>query len=214
MNKKYSINEEGIVSVLTDNGEIIREEKFNKNTEEILALENVIESLNNKTNWFNQEIINLKDKIKYNMLFMISQIIISVFLILIFNLLSLNLITLNSLLIIGLTEIFLISTIAMKILKYENKIEKYNKKINHINSIINKANKKINNLSVNNTKTKIEKTNEYQDVKVIYEYNFDSNDYFINKYNIDKRTQEFTNPKSKVRKLTKKSNQELLKYYK
>ena len=58
MNKKYSINEEGIVSVLTDNGEIIREEKFNKNTEEILALENVIESLNNKTNWFNQEIIN------------------------------------------------------------------------------------------------------------------------------------------------------------
>ena len=80
--------------------------------------------------------------------------------------------------------IFLISTIAMKILKYENKIEKYNKKINHINSIINKANKKINNLSVNNTKSKIEKTNEYQDVKVIYEYNFDSNDYFINKYNI------------------------------
>ena len=45
-----------------------------------------------------------------------------------------------------------------------------------------------------------------------FDYKFDTNDYFIEKYNIDKRTQEFTKSNNKVRKLTKKNNTKLLKY--
>lgn len=213
MNKKYIINEEGIVTVKTDKEEIIKRiDKYNKNTAEILALENVIESLNNKISWFDKEIIDLKNKINHNVFFMIAQFILSLLLILILNLFMTNLITLNSLLILGLIEISLISTITSKTIKHKNKIKKYNKKIKHINHIIKKANKKIETLSKDKTPVEIEKVNEYQEVSNIYDYNFDASDYFIHRYNIDKRTQEFNNSNKKVRKLTKTNNIELLKY--
>ena len=213
MNKKYIINEEGIVTVKTDKEEIIKRiDKYNKNTSEILALENVIESLNNKISWFDKEIIDLENKINHNVFFMIAQFILSLLLILILNLFMTNLITLNSLLMLGLIEISLISTITSKTIKHKNKIEKYNKKIKHINHIIKKANKKIETLSKDKTPVEIEKVNEYQEVSNIYDYNFDASDYFIHRYNIDKRTQEFNNSNKKVRKLTKTNNTELLKY--
>lgn len=208
MNKKYIVTPEGKVTVVTDTGEKIdKKDKYTKNTDEILSLENVVELIENKVNNLKKYLKETKIKIKDNKSTIITMPI--------FFLVSLGLVSLvtNSLVLTtGLGFAFVVGGIifltpeVIKLIKGKKNIKEYEEKISGESHRINKITKRINTLSEDKTPVRAEKVNKLIDVKTISNFNFDASDYFIEQYQADKNNKSLTKGHPKVRKLTKLDN--------
>lgn len=198
MNKKYMVNKDGLVVVVTDTGEIINK-KYTDNIKEILSLENLIESYQIKNNILRKRIIDTKWKIRLSKLaIFLFPPFITVFLILLLLVSSAPIffykitlaITFVTCLIMDLIEI-------MSIKKNKNKLKQLNILLTTNTKRINKITNKINSLKKMENKTKKEEKDIFIDVEKKFDYNFDPVDYFVEKYQIDKRTKEMNNKKTK-----------------
>jgi len=213
MNIKYKTDSDGNLVVINENGElIVREDKYTKNTDLILSLENIIKLLEKKSNYFRERQDEIKTEYKNNQKNIIIYTIVSFlsisFLILIYSIFSITILNI-------LMSIFLCSYISTLIpdililLKNNKELKEYTKKINIENHKIKKINKRIDMLSNNANAIKkqtdnhinIDKVNDYIEVKNIPNY-YDASDYFIMNYTINK----YNKTKEKTRKLTKEDN--------
>lgn len=215
MNKQYKVDPEGNMIVVTDTGKVIyREDKHTKNTDEILSLENVVESLEKKKDYFKDELDILKKEHNNNIKSISSYtpicFLVGVFLIIIYKSFSLNilLIFLSS-----LTAAFIATFIPdiLKLINDNNEIKKHHQKINIESHRLKKIKKRIDALTKDTTPSKEERTDnkrttDFIDVKPISNY-YDASDYFIMNYIIDKKTKNENPSKKKVRKLTKEDKQ-------
>lgn len=169
-----------------------------ENTDEISFIEDYIDSLNAKSNTIRNSLNERKKGKKNTKKSIIAIPLITIILetiILLGILPPLNLIPI----IIVCTLIGIIAIeipIALLLIKDNKKIKECTKKLEELSYKKNKARKRIDILSKNKTKDK--------EVKRRYSYNFDPQDYFIEKYLIEKRAREMTGGKKKVRKQQKK----------
>ena len=207
MNKKYTVGEDGNVIVVTDKGETIGKGIYTKNTDKILSLENAAESINRKINIFKDR---LKEHIENKKIMKNSMVLTPIILILFVSFISL---ISGSLSIAGTIGLFcipagLIAEIRSLIsyIKSKKKEQIYNKKIIEETQRVNKINKRINALSQD--KTQIERNNNvmFTEIKSISDFNFDAADYFVEKYQIDKRSKQMSKGHKKVKKITKPDN--------
>ena len=205
MNKQYKVDEEGNVKVIKENSEVIDYGKYHKQTQEILSLENYSEETQEKINSFDKIIKELSNKIykknKFNRTLNITlTIIITLFLI------ASIVIDITSFLIILISIIpisLIVGIIENKVLtKNRQEIKYYNQRSKEENHILSKIKTKIELLKQD--KTKIDYVSDYQEVPPIKNYNLDPSDYFIEKYQLEKRVREMT--KGKTKKLTRKIN--------
>lgn len=220
MNKKYLIKENGKVTIVTDDGDIIeREEKYTKNTGKILSLENTVESIENKINLFKKELRRLETEKKIS-----KSLLISIAIALLISIATTLLVLIGITLLIpkspmlGVLKILLscfsiggiITGIPgiVTLVKNKKRAAKLTKKIPELSHEKKKTEKMIANLSQDKTKLEPIDKNTFIDVEPAYTYNFDSSDYFITKYQIAKRTEEMSSSRSKkrTRKLERKRN--------
>ena len=203
MNKQYKIEEDGIVTIITDSGEVITKE-CNQNIDEILSLEDYIEITRIKMVPHRNNIRRYKEQKKTHKRLLfglpITLIVAEVMLLMaILPSIKLLLPILGcSLLAIGLLEIPSIITI----IKSNNKIEQNNKMLLELSHKEEKAKKRLETLSKEKT-IEPQVTPGFVEVKKIYSYHFDSQDYFIENYLIDKRAKEMTGGKTLVKKPSK-----------
>ena len=205
MNTQYKVDEEGNVKVIKENNEVINHGKYYKNTQEILSLENYSETVQTKIDNIDKYIKELSNKIhkknKLNRtlnisltiiitLFLITSIVIDItsFLIILASIIPISLV-------VGIIENKLLT-------KDREEIKYYNQRFKEENHILNKIKNKIN--SLKQYKTKVKYSSDYQMIPPIKNYNLDSGDYFIEKYQLEKRVREMTNDKQK--KLTRNIN--------
>lgn len=207
MNKSYMVDNNGTVTVVTDSGTLkVREDKYTKNTAEILSLENYKELKEAKKRILEHRISNLinnKKTTKTTMIFLPTTLFFFIAILL-----------LSSTPLTYIKIMFLIFSIATTLIETALLIElkKTDKKIKQVNPLlvneketIKKINKKINILKEDKKKIKKEPGPIFTDVKKIYEFKFDASDHFIEQYQIDKRTNEMNHSKQKNKRLVKNS---------
>lgn len=206
MNKKYTVGEDGNVIVITTEGETIEKGIYTKNTDEILSLENAAESINTTINIFKNRLEEHRTnkKIKKQLMIIIP---VPLILFVIFEAL------LGSLSIAGTVGLicmpaYLLAEIINLIsyLKSNKKEQIYNKKIIEGTQRVNKINKRIDTLSQDKTQVERNSNVMFTEIKSIYDFNFDPTDYFIERYQIDKRSKEMSKGHKKVKKIAKPDN--------
>lgn len=213
MNTKYKVDKENNVTVLDGEKEIQRKEKYTNNTEEILSLENTSTTLENKINRLKENLNELQEKNvdeKKNIIILLSLFICS----LIIALLSTEILFIIK--IISVLGIFfsITSTIikTKKIFINKKEIKKQEKRITEEINRKTRVNKRIETLSKSKKITSPKKTNEYLEIKPIYNFNFTPTDYFVENYQIVKRTEEMTKGKKKIKKELKHITTKNIKY--
>jgi len=208
MNMKYMVDERGKIKVITDKGIFIDTKKqYTKNTDTILYLENMLESIEEKIKFLTKRIGELNNSIK-NKTRIFRYINISLIL-LMFVLLALGIATVTKLfLFITILSIPLASIIKkienIIIEKDKNKRNYFKEKVQEEICKINKINKRINTLQQENIIIEPKLINTPIDVKELEDYMIDSSDYFIDSYLINKRVEEMTRNMPKVKKKTRK----------
>lgn len=213
MNKKYNVDLEGNVIVLNEKGkEIQRNDKYTKNTDEILSLENLSEGLENKINNFKSTLEELKETNKDNKNNIVILTLLFVCGLGITFISPITLFLIKILAIIAtIISIPLILTEIKKLITNNKEINKYEKRILENSYKVNKIKKRIATLLKEQTPILQGNHNEFTDVKSIYNLNLDPIDYFIENYQIGKRANEMKHSKKKVRKLTTESNSSIYK---
>ena len=210
MNKQYIVDIDGKVLVITDQNELVeRNDIYTENINTILSLENLSELLSDKIHLFEKRINELNNSIrtknKTMRLLNISLILLSFILIIIGIAVSEKLSLIVSISIIPLSVI--IKKIEDLIVDKDKKTRnKYQKKLQEETHKKNKIEKRINSLPKEKATIEEEKINTYIDIKPIENYNIDTSDYFIEKYLIDKRVEQMTQGKKKVKKKTNTGN--------
>lgn len=207
MNKKYMVNAKGLVVVVTDTGEVIEtNEVYTKNTNEILSLENLRERYEIKNRILINGIKEKTDIIKAAKLVMMILPLIAIPIFLLILLMSSAPIAAY----LFLMPACLIATILVEIFEFldiirnKKKLNKLNNLMNINNQRIKKITKKIDVLKSDKERISQEISETFIDVERTFDYNFDSVDYFIEKYQVDKRTREMTG--NKIKKLIRRKN--------
>ena len=207
MNKKYMVDLEGKVTVVTDEGEIIERDNYTKYTDEILSLENVVESLETKINIFKDRLKQHQSNKQNRKMEMIIIPITVLALTVAVLLLSQSLEVAGLMGLIGIPVCLLYETISViSYFKSNNKEKVCAQRIKEELHRVEKIKKRINMFSKNKAIEVPTETNKFIDVKSIYDFNFDPSDYFIEKYQIDKTTKQMSKGHVKTRKLTKQDN--------
>ena len=201
MNKLYKVDKDSNITILDGEKETERDDKYTNNTEEILSLEDASINLENKIcklkdnlNELKEESINNKNNIITLLLVFICCVIVallstkSLFLIKIFSELGI--------------AYSLISTAIMinKQIQKQKEIKKQQKRITEEINRKSRINKRIEILSKNKKITLPKKTNEYIEIKPIYDFRFTPTDYFIENYQTEKRAKEMKKEKKKIKK--------------
>lgn len=216
MNKKYTRDLEGNIKVITEKGEVIEKEyPYTKNTDEILSIENFIENLQTKVNIFRNESNKAKKQKKDSrkIIIIIPMLIFIISIILTITLLPpLEYLPLIVLSLLGVTTILEIPFI-IKNIKSSNRIETCDSKIDELTYQINKAQKRINALLQDKTVIEDKPVEELIEVKNDYNFYFDPEDYFVEKYRIDKRAREILKQQPKGKKKVRKPSKENTNIY-
>lgn len=210
MNQKYMINENGIVTVVTNDGTIIeRKEPYTESTTTILSLENLAESIESKINYLEKRISDLNNSIRH-------KIKIIRYANILLTLSTFVLLILGVAFVSKLFLILILSSIPIAIIikKIENIIiekdktqrNSYNKRIQEEVSRLNKINRRINSLPKEKIAIVETKINVYNEVKSLDNNNIDASDYFVENYLINKRTEEMSKNMPKVKKKIKTIN--------
>lgn len=208
MNEQFLVDHEGNVKVKTKDNQIIEYGKGNKFIEEILSLENYQEQTQQKIDYFNEKVKEFSNKIyKKNKKNRTFNIIITIIMttLLIFS----AAVNITTALIIFLSIIplsIIIDTIENKLLskdKEENKF--YSQRSKEEIYKLNKIKSKIEILKKDKTQINASNQTKYKNVLPIDNYNLNSEDYFIENYQIEKRTREMI--KNSPKKLTRKKNE-------
>lgn len=209
MNKKYIVDLEGIVTVVTDTGETIeRKDKYTETTDTILSLENLSESLGNKVHLFERRLNELNNKIRNESKIMrilnIALILLTFALLILSASISTKLFL--SLIVISIPLEIIIGIVEKNIIKKDKEKRNYcSKHIAEVQHRIDKIQKRIEELSKN--KTPKETNHTFTEIKPISEYyNIDASDYFVENYLIEERAKEMSKGKKKVKKKPKTKN--------
>ena len=209
MNKKYIVDSEGAVTVITDSGETIeRKDKYSETTDTILSLENLSESLRNKLRIFERRLNELNNKIRSESKTMRILNILLILLVLSLLIICSSISTKLSLLLLG-TSIPLgvvIGIVEKTIIKKDEDKKVYcSKRISEGNHQIEKIQKRIVELSKNKNPKETDHT--FTEIKPISTYyKITPSDYFVENYLIEERAKEMTKEKKKVKKKTKTRN--------
>ena len=205
MNKQYIVDEKGNVKIRNNEDNEIEYGKANIFISEILSLENYQEQTQQKIEYFNEKIKefskNIHIKNKNNRTFNIMITIIITTLLIISAAININIALIVFLSIIPLSII--IETIENKLLsKNREENHYYTQRLNEETYKLNKIKSKIERLKKDKRITA--STKKYIDVLPINTYNLNSEDYFIESYQIEKRAREMT--KAEPKKLVRKNN--------
>lgn len=209
MNKQYMVDEEGRLTIIKDNGEIVTREFYTNVTDNILCLENVIETLENQMKYFSKQISKLNNSIK-SKLKIIRYLDISLIL-LIFALLILGIATYSKLYLIIAAISIPVASIIKKIennIINKEKIERdiYKQKASEREKQINKINKKIHFLTEKQEIINAKQINEPIEISPTEEYIIDPSNYFVESYLIARRTHEISKKQIKIKKKIKSRN--------
>lgn len=213
MNIKYKVNSENEITILTEETEIERKEKYTSTTEEILSLENTKTLLETKINNLKNNLIEIQEENTDNKNNLITLLLILICCVIV-SLLSTKTLFLTKI-ISDLGIVFSILSIIVNTKKYLKNKKEINIQEKRINEEINRkdrVNKRIEVLSKSKTISIPKKLNEYIEIKPIYDFRFTLTDYFIENYQIEKRIKEMTKGKKKVKKRTNEFNNEEYKF--
>lgn len=207
MNKQYLVDQEGNVKIITNTNQILEYSNANRYIGEILSLENYQEQTNKKINYFDKLVKEFSNKIhKKKKNHRTFNIILSIILTLL--LITSALINMIACLIIFLSIIplsIIIEVIENKLLSKDREENQfYTQRSKEESYRLDKIKSKIEALKKDKNKIKTNNPSKYIDVLPIEKHNLDSEDYFIENYQIEKRTREMT--KSTPKKLTRKIN--------
>lgn len=203
MNKKYKVDEESNIIILTEEKEIQTKEKYTNNKDEIFSLKNAsialeikISRLKDNLNKLKEKTIDSQNNLTTLLLIIVCSTIVS--LLLEKNLFLIKIFFKSVLIFSVLSTIVLLR----KYIKLKKEIKKSQKRIDEEINRKNRVNKRIEILSKNKTLTIPEKLNEYIEIKPIYDFKFTPTDYFIENYQIEKRAKEMTKSKKKTKTRT------------
>lgn len=214
MNKKYIVDSEGTVTVITDKGETYtREDKYTESTDMILSLENLSETIEREISVFEKRSnelcnsIRKKDRTIKNLNLALT-LYMSILCILTT---AIDTKLLSTVMLGHFPLMIIIGILEDRIIAKEKKKRNYCiKQISEKQHRIQKVRRKIDGL-LRDKNLKTTNYNNFTEIKPISEYTIDkytldASDYFVGNYLIEKRAKEMTKCKKLVKKKPNKKH--------